>query len=141
MGSLAAKAQLHPFDPLTVAEIQSAIAVVKKAHGDVLFNVVSLHEPRKAEMTKWLQDSATAPKPRRVADVVVIAPGGKVYDGLVDLEDGKITKWELLDGLQPIVSRAPRLPGSYMMQALIRSHRSPWRSSRLSSTSAAPIRR
>ena len=105
MGSLAAKTELHPFDPLTAAEIQSAISIVKKAHGDVLFNVVSLHEPRKAEMTKWLQDSANLPKPRRVADVVVIAPGGKVYDGLVDLQDGKITKWELLDGLQPIVSR------------------------------------
>ena len=104
MGSLAVKTEVHPFDPLTAVEIQSAISIVKKAHGDVLFNVVSLHEPRKAEMTKWLQDSANLAKPRRVADVVVIAPGNKVYDGLVDLQDGNITKWELLDGLQPIVS-------------------------------------
>ncbi|KAI1086003.1 copper amine oxidase [Rostrohypoxylon terebratum] len=95
---------LHPFDPLSVDEIQTAIAIVKKAHGDVFFNVVSLYEPRKAEMTKWLADPANAPRPVRIADIVVIAPGGKVYDGLVDLSTGTITKWELLDGLQPIIT-------------------------------------
>jgi primary-amine oxidase len=103
---VAASADLtaHPFDPLTLDEIRSAIAIVKKAHDDVFFNVVSLHEPRKAEMTKWLAEPSDAPRPARVADVVVIAPGGKVYDGLVDLTTGTITSWELLDGLQPIVS-------------------------------------
>lgn len=94
----------HPFDPLSVEEIRSAIGIVKKAHGNVFFNVVSLHEPRKAEMTAWLASPESSPRPARIADVVVIAPEGKVYDGLVDLEGGKITKWELLDGLQPIVS-------------------------------------
>lgn len=96
----------HPFDPLTLDEIQSAISIVKKAHGELFFNVVSLHEPRKADMTKWLADPVNTPRPPRIADTVVIAPGGKVYDGLVDLAAGKITKWELLDGLQPIVSIA-----------------------------------
>ncbi|KAI2628632.1 copper amine oxidase [Hypoxylon sp. NC1633] len=94
----------HPFDPLTLEEIESAISIVKKAHGQLLFNVVSLHEPRKAEMKVWLANSASAPRPPRIADVVVIAPGGKVYDGLVDLAAGKIIKWELLDGLQPIIT-------------------------------------
>jgi primary-amine oxidase len=98
---------LHPFDPLTLGEIETAIAIVKKAHGDVFFNVVSLQEPRKAEMTAWLAAPESAPRPKRVADVVVIAPGGKVYDGLVDLAEGKITKWDLLDGEQPIVSAHP----------------------------------
>ncbi|KAI1441940.1 copper amine oxidase [Annulohypoxylon stygium] len=95
---------LHPFDPLSVDEIQTAISIVKKAHGEVFFNVVSLHEPRKAEMTKWLEDPTKTPRPVRIADIVVIAPGGKVYDGLVDLSTGTITKWELLDGLQPIIT-------------------------------------
>ncbi|KAK7752625.1 peroxisomal copper amine oxidase [Diatrype stigma] len=94
----------HPFDPLDFEEIRLAIGIVKKAHGDVFFNVVSLHEPRKAEMTAWLESPETAPRPARIADVVVIAPEGKVYDGLVDLAGGKITKWELLDGLQPIIT-------------------------------------
>lgn len=99
----------HPFDPLSAAEIESAISIVKKAHGDVFFNVVSLREPRKAEMTAWLANPTKVAKPVRVADVVVIAPGGKVFDGLVDLSTGSIVSWELLDGLQPIV-RPWRLP-------------------------------
>jgi primary-amine oxidase len=94
----------HPFDPLSLEEIKIAIGIVKKAHGEVFFNVVSLHEPRKAEMMNWITDTSNAPRPARVADVVVIAPGGKVYDGLVNLSSGTIAKWELLDGLQPIVS-------------------------------------
>jgi len=104
MGSLAADPLPHPFDPLSEKEIETAIAVVKKTHGDVFFNVVSLHEPRKAEMVAWLADQDKAPRPPRIADTVVIAPGGKVYDGLVDLATGEITKWELLDGLQPIIT-------------------------------------
>ncbi|RYP58508.1 hypothetical protein DL769_008924 [Monosporascus sp. CRB-8-3] len=94
----------HPFDPLNVDEIRAAITIVKKAHGDVFFNVVSLHEPRKVEMKAWLEDPANSPRPRRIADIVVIAREGKVYDGLVDIAEGKITKWELLDGLQPIIT-------------------------------------
>ena len=109
MGSTVPQALSHPFDPLTLDEIEAAISVVKKAHGDVFFNVVSLHEPRKAEMTKWLESPASATRPRRIADIVVIAPGGRVYDGLVDLEDSSITKWELLDGVQPIVCQQSSL--------------------------------
>lgn len=105
MGSVSVHTpQCHPFDPLSLEEIETAIASVKKAHGNVFFNVVSLHEPRKTEMTAWLAEPDTEPRPARIADVVVIAPGGAVYDGLVDIKTGTITKWEQLDGLQPIVS-------------------------------------
>ena len=47
--------------------------------------------------------SRSYPRPRRVADVVAIATGGKVYDGLVDLKEGKIVKWGSTDGVQPLV--------------------------------------
>jgi primary-amine oxidase len=103
MGSLAPELP-HPFDPLSLAEIETAITIVKKSHGEVFFNVVSLHEPRKAEMTAWLAAPDSAPRPKRIADIVVIAPGGKVYDGLVDIAAPKIIQWELMDGVQPIVS-------------------------------------
>ena len=103
MGSLPVDSLPHPFDPLDLTEIETAITVVKKAHGDVFFNVVSLHEPRKAEMMAWLEAPDSAPRPARIADVVVIAPGGKVYDGLVDVKTTKIVKWDLLEGAQPIV--------------------------------------
>lgn len=103
MGSLATEIP-HPFDPLSLEEIEEVITSVRKAHGDVFFNVVSLHEPRKAEMSAWLADPEKSARPARVADVVVIAPGGKVFDGLVDVKTASITHWEQLDGLQPIVS-------------------------------------
>lgn len=93
----------HPFDPLSAAEIETAITAVKNTHGECFFNVVSLHEPRKAEMLAWLHDSNASRRPARVADVVVIKRGGQVFDGLVDLSGPKITKWELLEGAQPIV--------------------------------------
>lgn len=118
MGSMAAGLP-HPLDPLSLEEIETVITAVKKAHGDLFFNVVSLHEPRKAEMTAWLANPKYAPRPTRVADVVVIAPGGKVYDGLVDVKTATITSWELLDGLQPIVSlRAYSAPGHQLQDAL-----------------------
>lgn len=104
MGSLADGAIPHPWDPLSPEEIQTAISTVKKAHGDVTFNVVSLHEPRKAEMQAWLEKPDSAPRPARIADIVVIAPGSKVYDGLVDVKEGKILKWEHMDGVQPIIT-------------------------------------
>lgn len=56
-------------------------------------------------MVKWLEHRSAATKPPRVADVTVIAPGGKVGDGLVDLRSKKIIKWEWVEGMQPIVSR------------------------------------
>ena len=103
MGSLAVDLP-YPFDPLSPTEIELAVATVRKAHGDGFFNVVSLHEPRKAEMTAWLADPDSAPRPTRVADIVLITPDGGVYDGLVDLSLPNITKWELMEGVQPIVS-------------------------------------
>lgn len=93
----------HPFDPLSPQKIQAAIAIVKKAHENVKFNVVSLEEPRKAEMTAWLKDQHNARRPSRVADVVVIGPTGTVYQGSVGLETPKITEWKQVDGAQPIV--------------------------------------
>lgn len=94
----------HPLDPLSAVEIQQTVFVVRASRQDVYFNVVSLHEPRKAEMLKWLENKSLAVKPRRMADVCVIAPGGKVGDGIVDIEGRKIVKWNWVTGVQPIVS-------------------------------------
>lgn len=95
----------HPFDPLSPAEIEAAVALVKKTHGDsLLFHVVTAQEPRKAAMTAWLAAPAVAPRPARVAEVVVISnPSGTVYDGLVSLDESKILSWEQLEGEQPII--------------------------------------
>jgi primary-amine oxidase len=94
----------HPFDPLSNAEIETAAQIIRKEHGKVYYNAITLYEPRKKEMLKWLADPTKTPRPARIADIVAIAPGGKVYDGLVDLIEGKLVKWTQLEGVQPLVS-------------------------------------
>lgn len=97
-------APVYPLDPLSSEEIAKAVAVVKREYSDVHFNAVTLWEPRKAEMMKYLADPETVPRPHRVADVVAIGKGSKVFDGLVDLNEGCIVKWELTDGVQPLIT-------------------------------------
>jgi primary-amine oxidase len=93
----------HPFDPLSELEIEHAVALVRKEHSDVFFNAVTLWEPRKAEMMRWIKDSQHTPRPTRVADVVCIGRGSKVFEGIVDLSTSKIISWEQKDGVQPLV--------------------------------------
>ena len=93
----------HPFDPLTASEIEAAVAIVRKEHSSLYYNAVTLHEPRKAEMLAWLADPAHTNRPHRVADVVAIGKGSKVYDGKVDLDEQKILFWESEEGVQPLV--------------------------------------
>jgi primary-amine oxidase len=95
----------HPFDPLTNAEIEEAVRIIRQEKGQLFYNAVTLHEPRKAHMLRWLADPDHTQRPARIADVVCIAPGkGGVYDGLVDLKEKKLVKWELTEGVQPLVS-------------------------------------
>src|SRR5436190_4574589 len=96
----------HPFDPLSTVEIDAAVALVRAEHGSLSFNAVTLWEPRKAEMMAWLADPENAPRPHRVADIVAIEPGGKIYDGVVDLNEKKIVQWGHTEGVQPLITMA-----------------------------------
>jgi primary-amine oxidase len=96
----------HPFDPLSIAEIEAVVAIVRKEKGEVFFNAVSLKDPPKKQMLAWLADPVNTPRPVRIADIVALKTGSKVYDGLVDLAQGKVVQWTLLDGFQPLVSTA-----------------------------------
>lgn len=93
----------YPFDPLSETEIEKAVAIIRKEHDGLFFNAVTLWEPRKAEMMAWIADPKNVPRPRRIADVVAIGRGSKVYDGIVDLDEGRIMQWELTEGVQPLV--------------------------------------
>ena len=97
----------HPFDPLSAAEIEKAVELVNKEHGPLYYNAVTVWEPRKAEMLAWLADPDHTNRLHRVADVVAIKRGGTVYDGLVDLDEDKILKWESTEGVQPLVRTLP----------------------------------
>ena len=58
----------------------------------------------KADMMKYLASPETVPRPHRIADVVAIGKGSKVFDGLIDLNEGRIVKWELTEGVQPLIT-------------------------------------
>ncbi|KAL9106461.1 MAG: hypothetical protein Q9187_008556, partial [Circinaria calcarea] len=113
----------HPFDPLTAAEIEAAVSIVRKEHGSLYFNAVTLLEPRKAEMLPWLADPDHTNRPHRVADVVAIGKGSKVYDGLVDLEEKKILQWDSVDGITmedlQVVEEIARVDPKVIEQCLI----------------------
>jgi len=103
----------HPLDPLSASEIEQAVAIVRQDHSDVFFNAVTLWEPRKVEMMAWVADPKTTPRPHRVADVVAIGRGSKVYDGIVDLTEQKLIGWELTEGVQPLV-----FPTDFLLELL-----------------------
>lgn len=94
----------HPLDPLSTVEIDAVVGIVRKEHGSLNFNAVTLYEPRKAQMMAWVSDPEDAPRPARAADIVAIAPGGKIYDGVVDLDQKKIIKWQHTPNVQPLIT-------------------------------------
>lgn len=106
----------HPFDPLSELEIEAAVALVRKEHSDVFFNAVTLWEPRKAEMMIWLKDPEHTPRPARVADVVCIGRGSKVFESIVDLTASKVLSWEQKDGVQPLVGVCVRQHGELCLR-------------------------
>jgi primary-amine oxidase len=123
----------HPFDPLSNAEIETAVHIVRTAYGKVAYNAVTLYEPRKKEMLKWIADPVNTPRPARVADLVVLVPGGKVIDALVSLDEKKIIKWEQMDGVQPLVRE--NLNRIWQVLGLeLTGNRLPWKTCKLSSS-------
>lgn len=94
----------HPLDPLTAAEIERVVAVLRAEYGKLFYNAITLFEPPKAEMLKWLDNPQSAPRPTRKADIVCIGTDGNVYDGVVDLDAGKVDKWQHTPGVQPLIT-------------------------------------
>lgn len=117
----------HPFDPLSGSEIESAVALIRQEHGSLHYNAITLWEPRKAEMLTWLADPNHTVRPHRVADVVAIGRGSKVYDGLVDLDEQKIVRWEFTEGVQPLVRTRFERP---QKTRRLTNYRLPWRTCR-----------
>lgn len=100
----------HPLDPLIETEIEYAAAIIRREHDNVAFNAITLYEPPKTVMLKWVKDPEHTPRPNRVADVVCVGKGSKVFDGIVDLTDGKILNWEETPGVQPLVRIPQDMP-------------------------------
>lgn len=93
----------HPFDPLSPSEIEQVVKIVRTQHRSLYFNAVTLWEPKRDDMLSWLANPNDHARPHRIADVVAIGKGSKVYDGLIDLTEKKIIKFEYIEGAQPLV--------------------------------------
>lgn len=89
----------HPLDPLTEDEIAIAVSVVKEKRSDVIFNAVTLLEPKKADLRKWVE-SGDAELPR-MADVIASSKGNKIYDVVVDIKAKAVVRWEEPKGVYP----------------------------------------
>jgi primary-amine oxidase len=116
----------HPFDPLSELEIEAAVALVRKEHSDVFFNAVTLWEPRKADMMMWVKDPEHTTRPARVADVVCVGRGSKVFESIVNLSASKVLSWEQKDGVQPLVCR----PQYLQAELYLRVNRLLWKTCR-----------
>ncbi|TGZ77872.1 hypothetical protein EX30DRAFT_310760 [Ascodesmis nigricans] len=94
----------HPLDPLSASEIEYVVAVVVKEKGQLNYNAITLSEPKKKDLQAWIAAPGAATRPKRQAEVVALGRNQEVFDGVVDIDDGKIIAWEKLEGVQPLIT-------------------------------------
>jgi len=92
----------HPLDPLTENEIATAVKLVREERSDVIFNSVTLLEPKKIDLQRWLD--VPNQNLHREADVIASGKGNKVYDVVVDLTAGRITRWDEPKDVYPSIT-------------------------------------
>ena len=91
----------HPLDPLSAAELQAAVDLVRREHGldqRVLFETVALHEPEKQAVRSFTTGSEFE---REALVVVIDRSAGKNYEGIVSLTKGRMVSWREITVGQP----------------------------------------
>ena len=89
----------HPLDPLSESEMAVAVDVVLQKQSGLIFNSVTLLEPKKELLKTWVESQDI--QIPRIADVVASAKGNKVYDVLVNIDMKTILRWEEPKGVYP----------------------------------------
>lgn len=91
----------HPLDPLSEAEIKSAVAIMSeggKLPKQALFPLVALQEPTRHEL------EAASGKLERKAHVIALdRKANTTFEAVIDLEKKKILAWKQLTDVQPAV--------------------------------------
>jgi primary-amine oxidase len=91
-------AQSHPLDGLTSDELVRSVMVLRAGKQLTTGKVasVTLQEPAKADVLKW-----SGPKllPRRAQ--VRALQAERAYEGIVNLDSGKVESWAVVPGAQP----------------------------------------
>ncbi|MGH8977131.1 MAG: primary-amine oxidase, partial [Acidimicrobiia bacterium] len=90
----------HPFDMLTGAEIERAVAIVRgtgRIPDGALFAHVVLHEPDKTELAQWKEGD---PVDRQVRVQVVPGPDLHLIEIVVSVTRGEIVEWRTVEGMR-----------------------------------------
>ena len=94
-------ANAHPLDPLSADEIRSAVAILRGAglaDAETRFPLIDLDEPPKASVIGWQAGRNSA----RSA-FVVARRERTVYEGVVDLAAGTVSRWQAIPDVQPSI--------------------------------------
>lgn len=89
----------HPLDPLSEREIAVAVEIVLKKQSGLIFNSVTLLEPKKETLKSYVESRDTHVP--RIADVIASGKGNKTYDVLIDIGEGTIIRWDEPQGVYP----------------------------------------
>jgi primary-amine oxidase len=89
---------IHPFAPLSAAEIKNVASILTKswpAGTDLQFRVITLSEPKKAEMMPFIVaenkgETYSSPPARKAFVVYYIRNTSKLHEAVVDLSEQKV---------------------------------------------------
>ncbi len=91
----------HPLDPLTPEEIAEAAAILKTQRdlgARVRFETIVLQEPAKETVLKFRTGD---PIQREAFIVILDNDAGATYEAVISLDQGKVTSWKHIPGVQP----------------------------------------
>jgi primary-amine oxidase len=93
----------HPCDPLTAAEIERAVTVIRDCVpelAEIRFPLIRVHAPAKDDVRGY--DRASPPA-RSAFLVVYDRVHGATFEAIVDLRAGKLAAWQHIQGVQPAI--------------------------------------
>ena len=94
-------AGVHPLEPLSVQEIQTAVDILRKEKGltdSHRFTEVTLREPTKDKVASF---EAGNPLEREAFATIIDRSEEKVYEAVVSLTNSTTTSWTHIPGVQP----------------------------------------
>jgi primary-amine oxidase len=116
--SYASPTVAHPLDPLTPAEIETAVAIVRREQalgGDVLFVSVALHEPPKEVVLGFREGEAIE---RHAFLVLRDRRARATCEAVVSLAAGAVVSWREVPSAQPSLT----IDEFFACERLVRTH-------------------
>ncbi len=92
---------VHPLDPLSVAEMREAVALLRTAQNlsaKVRFMSATLREPTKHEVLAY---EAGTPQVREAHFILLDNTDGQTYEAIVSLSNKCVVSWKHIPGVQP----------------------------------------